>query len=158
MFVTNKAHLIADNAGRVSFVSRLGPRGLEALISAAAEMALADGQADAVEHRSLLAFMRQEKILASFGRSETIRRFTSEVQRASVQATNAGAVDDRGQRWLELTDRLRPLAGMATASTIMAAAVHVAAADGVVHPEEAALLRCLSIVLNLEPTGLGEQA
>jgi tellurite resistance protein len=146
------------NAIGVTFVSRPGPRALDAMIAVAAEMALADGRADVVEHRGLLSFMRQQKILVSVGRSETNRRFTSELQRATEQAACAEFLPDPSIRWQDLTDRLRPFAGMHAAGMIAAAAAHVAAADGVVHPEETALLRSLYGALELDPILAGHQA
>ena len=47
--------------------------------------------------------------------------------------------------------RLRPLAGMEAGRIVSAGAAYVAAADGVIHHGEIALLRCMRDALGVTP-------
>jgi tellurite resistance protein len=152
----------ADHEKRIdfAFTTRLGPRTRDAMIAAAAEMALADGQAEPAEHRGLLRFLKQHKMLLSLGRANTIERYSAEVCRVAERRSQGSQPDsqqpdsqqpDNEHRWQDLTNRLRPLAGMQSAHLVAAAAAFVAAADGVMHPGEIELLRSLRDALDLEP-------
>ena len=136
-----------------TLVSRPGPRTQDAVIAAAAEMALADGRAESIEHRSLLAFLKQNKMLQAFGRTATIERFAAEIDRATKRRlshpTSQDKPSDATDPWQDLTARLRPLAGMEAARMVAAAAAHVAAADGVVNTRETELLATMHATLGL---------
>jgi tellurite resistance protein len=128
-------------------VSRVGPRTRDAMIAAAAAMAMADGCATPAEHRGLVAFLKQNKMLFSLGRAETVERYTAELRRA---VGSLGEPLSSQDRWRDLNDRLRPIAGMEAAHLVAAAAACVAAADGVVQPGEMDLLRALRDALGLQ--------
>jgi tellurite resistance protein len=156
----NPPRLVDGQRNDFTFVPRPGPRTRDAMIAAAAAMALADGRADPAEHRGLLRFLKQNKMLLSLGRADTIERYLAEVGRATARQCSAqsggahspGAQQPTGEHlWQDLADRLRPLAGMQAAHLVAAAAAFVAAADGVVHPGEVELLRSLREALGLEP-------
>jgi tellurite resistance protein len=114
-------------------VERVGPRTVERLIAAAAWMAVADGRADPAEREELMAFIRQRGLLGVFGRQATLDRFARVLGRAEPPALAA----------------LRPLAGTAAARLVEAAALRVAAADGMIVPAELALLRRLREALGI---------
>jgi tellurite resistance protein len=137
-----------------TFVTRPGPRTQEAVITAAAAMALADGRAEPVEHRSLLAFLKQHKMLQAFGRAATLERFAAEIERATASRTVTPLPNQQpaATAWPDLTARLRPLAGMEAARMVAAAAAHVAAADGTVNRREIELLDTVRATLGLNPT------
>ena len=127
----------------------------DAMIAAAAEMALADGRADPVEHRGLLTFLKKNNMLFLLGRTETTERYTAEIDRVTErQAASSPHQTGSENRWQDLTVRLRPIAGMDAAGLIAAAAAYVAAADGVVHTGEIELLRSLRDVLGLEDASI----
>src|SRR3954454_11189765 len=107
--------------------TRPGPRTVDSLITAAAEMALADGKADPVEQQGLLAFLRQYDMLAGLGRRATTDRFAAALD--AVAARRAAGEHDVP----DLADTLRPIAGSQTARLVARAAAHVAAADGTLH-------------------------
>ena len=136
-----------------TLISRPGPRMQDAVIAAAAEMALADGQAEPAEHRSLLAFLKQHEMLAAFGRTATILRFAAEIDRAAKRhaagVASSEGESEAGDRWQDLTARLRPLAGMEAARVVAAAAAHVARADGQVNMREIELLDTVYATLGL---------
>jgi tellurite resistance protein len=127
--------------------ARPGPRTLDSLITVAAEMALADGEAQPVEHLGLLAFLRQDDMLARLGRRATLDRFAAALD--DVAARRAAGAHDVPQ----LAEILRPVAGTHAARLVARAAAHVAAADGTLHPRELALLRSLHAALGLTRTG-----
>jgi tellurite resistance protein len=134
-----------------TFVSRLGPRTRDAMIAAAAEMALADGRAEPAEHRGLLMFLKKNNLLFLLGRTETTKRYTAEIGRATERhAASSPHPTSSEDRWHDLTARVRPIAGMESARLVAAAAACVAAADGVVHAGELELLRSLRDVLGLD--------
>jgi len=126
---------------------RPGPKAVDGLITAAAEMALADGKADPVEQQGLLAFLRQYDMLAGLGRRATTDRFAAALN-AIVARRAAG-----GHQAPDLTETLRPVAGLQAARLVVRAAAHVAAADGMLHPRELALLRTLHAALGLTQAG-----
>lgn len=132
-------------------VSRIGPRTRDAMIAAAAAMAMADGCAAPAEHRGLLKFLKQNKMLFSLGRAETVERYAAELRRG---VGSLGEPLSSQDRWRLLNDRLRPIAGMEAAHLVAAAAACVAAADGVVQPGEMDLLRALRDTLGLQQTAI----
>ncbi len=145
--------------GGVTVLSRPGPRIQGAIIAAAAEMALADGRADPVERRGLLAFLKHNRMLLSFGRTATLSRFAAEIDRATQHsAKSLHGQADSARPWQDLTDRLRPLAGTEAARLVADAAAHVAAADGVVDARETELLRLLRATLGLTRATEGADA
>ena len=152
--------MVSENpiAGRrpdFTCVSRVGPRTRDAMIAAAAEMALADGRAEPAEQRGLLMFLKKNNLLFLLGRSETTQRYTAEIGRAAERhAACSPYPTSSGNRWQHLTVRLRPIAGMESASLVAAAAAYVAAADGVVHAGEIELLRSLRDALGLDDASI----
>jgi tellurite resistance protein len=135
-------------------VSRPGPRTCDAVIAAAAAMAMADGQAEPAEYRGLLMFLKQNNILMRLGRAATIERYAAEIGRVTARGASPAAPPERANgaiEWHDLTVTLRSLAGMEAARLVAAAAAYVAAADGVVHPGEIQLLRLLRETLGLAP-------
>ncbi len=123
--------------GGFQLIERPGPRAVDGMIAAAAGMALADGRVEATEFRSLLEFLRRNDLLIVLGRRFAVRQFAAEVARAAACANPRA----------ELADRLRPLAGLASARLVAAVAAHVAAADGDVQPQEVALLQSVRATL-----------
>lgn len=126
-----------------SVSARPGPRAFDSLIAAAAEMALADGEAQPAEHLALLAFLRQHDMLATLGRRATLDRFAAALD--TVAARHAAGEPDAP----DLAGMLRPVAGTQAARLVARAAAHVAAADGALHPRELALLHSLHAALGL---------
>jgi tellurite resistance protein len=110
-----------------AFIVSPGRPTLKGLAEAAALMARADGRIDDVERRSFLRFLRRHGLLEAFGRRVATQAYTDELNRA-VPATDA----------LMGLERLR---GLPAAPLAAAAAASIAAADGLAHPAEIALLR-----------------
>jgi tellurite resistance protein len=123
------------------------PAMLSAIARASALMAQVDGQAEAVERQSFLRFLRSRDLLHRFGRT------------ASSAAYQAAL--DSGMTAEDILEQLSPYAAQHegqhagqhgaqhAASLVAAAAAHVAAADGLAHPAEIALLQRFRAVLGL---------
>jgi tellurite resistance protein len=135
---------------RFGYVAQPGPRIMECMIVAAAEMALADGRAQPVEYRGLLSFLKRTNIRVAFSRGTVLERFSTEISRIAIRERFAAAHQE--VEWQDLTDRLRPLAGMETARLIAGAAAHVAEADGILHPREIDLLNAMRNILEIAAT------
>lgn len=116
---------------------------LDAIIDAAALIAAADGSVTLEERRSLLAFLREREVLGRHGRSAVLQRFE-----AAVAALESHKLDDL----CAAAERLERLAGTTSAMLAAAAAARVAAADGVVWPQEAALLSVVRSRLGVRPS------
>jgi tellurite resistance protein len=67
------------NRNDFTVVSRLGPRTRDATVAAAANMALADGRVEPVEHRGLLTFLKQQDMLLAFGRADIMQRYVTNI-------------------------------------------------------------------------------
>ncbi len=120
-------------------VERVGPRTLDGVIAASTHMAAADGQADPEERRELMAFLRQRGLIGQHGRQATLERISRAIGRAALTPEET------------VLATVRPLAGTAGARLVEAAALRVAAADGVIVPAELALLRRLRAALDIAP-------
>jgi tellurite resistance protein len=97
-------------------------------------------------------FLRQNKMLICWAAPRPSSAYTAEVGRVTARRASAAASPRRtgdANHWQDLTERLRPLAGMEAARLVAAAAAYVAAANGVVHPGEIELLRALRETLGL---------
>jgi len=136
----------SDTTNSFGFVAQPGPRIMDCMIAAAAEMALADGRAQAVEYRGLLNFLKRTNLRVSYSRSAVLERFATEIDRIAVRDAFVAEPD-----WQDMANKLRPVAGMETARLVAAAAAYVAEADGVIHPREIDLLRTLRETLEGAP-------
>ena len=120
----------------VVVVQRTGPRTLDGIIAAAAAVAIADGVEQADERRSLLQFLRSNGLMGVFGRGKTLALFRGEID---------AAMCDRK----DISIRMHHPVGTQGARLIAAAALSVAVADGIIVPEEHAVLRRLHASLGL---------
>jgi tellurite resistance protein len=109
---------------------------LQALVTAAAFVALADGQADAVEREELINFVDRQGFVPSISRDEIGRAFDNRVRQLEER--------DRAET---VAQALRPLAGLPLASIVIRTARQVAAADWYLHPGEARALKLIGLVL-----------
>jgi tellurite resistance protein len=129
---------------------------LDAVVTAAALVARADGWIDAVERSELLNFLNRHGLLSAFTRAEVLDFFERRVHQLEGDSGAAVAVGS-----------LRRLAGRSLARLVVDAGEHVAAADGHLHPREAHILLLIRIALtrpslspleNSPDSGLGVDA
>lgn len=122
----------------VVVVQRTGPRTLDGIVAAAAAVAISDGAEQADELRSLLQFLRNNGLMGVLGRGKTLARFQNEINAAKHDPS-------------DISTRMRHVVGMQGARLVAAAALSVAVADGIIVPEEHAVLRRLHACLGLSP-------
>jgi tellurite resistance protein len=120
----------------VTFVVSTGRPSLIGMAEAAALMARADGQIEDVERRGFLRFLRRHGLLQVFGRLAATQAYNAEL----IRATPAADALSRLERWR----------GQPTARLAATAAASTAAADGLAHPAEIALLRQMRARLGLD--------
>jgi tellurium resistance protein TerD len=110
----------------------------DAIITAAAMVARADGWIDPVERSQLLVFLNRNGFLAVFTREEVLDAFE---ERTRQLAERCGAEVAVGG--------LRRLAGRSLARLVVDAGTHVAAADCRLHPGELHTVALIRIALGM---------
>lgn len=113
---------------------------VQAIATAAAIMACADGHVARDERRTLVKFLRHHGILARYGRAVPLATFDAVVNR-----TCHTGLDDA----CHVADDLRAAAGSHAAPLAAHAAALVALADGVTWPQELAMLEVIKDRLGL---------
>ncbi|MEA2782567.1 MAG: tellurite resistance protein TerB [Rhodospirillaceae bacterium] len=109
---------------------------LEAVITAAALVARADGWVDDQELSHLLDFIRREGLLSSFDRGSILRGFDDRLRQIEGAGGAAAVVES-----------FRSVAGWSRASLVVDAAECVAVADGYIHPGELQALTLIRLAL-----------
>jgi tellurite resistance protein len=113
---------------------------VNALITAGALVAVADGCLDAAERDRALDYIEERKFAPTTSREQIAERFEACARR--LQSTDfAGLV----------LDALRPVPGLGLALDIVAIAEAVAEADGTVHPSEIKTIALLKLVTTALP-------
>jgi tellurite resistance protein len=105
---------------------------LDAVVSAAALVARADGKADAVERAQTAYFLARNERLATVTPTDILDAFDHRLRHLQERSGIETAVDG-----------LRRIAGHAPVRLIIDAAEHIAAADGHLHPGEMHALRSI---------------
>lgn len=113
---------------------------LDAVVTAAAVVARADGRITPVERGLLLDFMDRNGFLSVFTCSEILDAFERRVRQFDERGGAEEAVDDLGR-----------LAGRSPARLVIAAGKRVAAADGHLHPRELHILQRIRRALAAPP-------
>jgi tellurite resistance protein len=114
---------------------------VQAIATAAAIIACADGCTTREERRSLLRFLRYHGVLARHTRAECLAMFDGALDEIS-------ALDL--QELCDAADCLRPVAGTPGAHLVALAAAHTALADGITWPQEIALLQVIRNRIGLD--------
>ena len=109
---------------------------MEALVTACALVAHADGWVDGMERDQLLGFIRRRGLLVRIAPHEILDAFDIRVRRLHEPDGPRSAIA-----------ALRPLAGWSRAALVVSAAESVAAADGTIHPGELRALRFVRAAL-----------
>jgi tellurite resistance protein len=114
---------------------------LDAVLTAAALIARADGWIQPAERRQLLDFVDRRKLLPAMSAGEMIEVFARRVRKVREPGGPGAALR-----------RLARHAGRVPARLVLDAAEEVAAADGRLDPREDHLLRMLRIALTASPS------
>lgn len=109
---------------------------MQALVTAGALVALADGRSDDVERDELVAFIDQREFVPAFSRSNIAKAFNDRVRQ----------LDDQYSPNL-IIEALRPLAGLSLASIVIRTAQRVAAADRKIHPGELRAIKLIRLIM-----------
>ena len=113
---------------------------LQALVTAGALVALADGELAPVERGELLSFIDRQGFVPTISQRDAAAAFDNRVRQ----------LEDRYGANVIL-ETLRPLAGLSLASVVMRTAERVAAADRKIHRGEQRALQVLRLVLKTLP-------
>jgi tellurite resistance protein len=113
---------------------------VNALITAGALVAVADGRLDEAERDRALEYIEERRFAPRTSRGQIAERF--EACAGRLQSTDfAGLV----------LDALRPVPGLGLALDVVAIAEAVAVADGTVHPSEAKTIALLKLITTARP-------
>jgi tellurite resistance protein len=124
-------HYLADHDQRV----------LQALVTAGALVALADGKVDASERDELVEFVDRQGFVPTISRHRIAEAFDNRVQQLK---------DRDGAR--VIVETFRPLAGLSMASVVIRTAERVAAADRQIHPGELRALKLIRLMMMALPS------
>jgi tellurite resistance protein len=125
-----KSALVAE------YLEQQDEEAMQALVTAGAFMALADGQVQLVERDELLNFVDSQGLVSPTSRCEIGEIFDSRVR----QFESARSFD-------AVAGALRPLAGSPLGSAVVRSAERIAAADRDLHPSEVDALRFIRRIL-----------
>jgi tellurite resistance protein len=116
-------------------------RVMQALVTAGALVALADGRVDAIERDELVDFIDRQGFIPTISRHCIGKAF-----------------DDRGRHLVSrdgakvIVESFRPLAGLSLASVVIRTAERVAAADRKIHPGELRALKLIRLIMMALPS------
>lgn len=113
---------------------------MQALVTAGALVALADGQLETVERDELVDFIHRQGFVPTISQDRIAEAFDSRVQQ----------IEDRDAANVTV-EALRPLAGLSLASVVVRTAERVAAADRKIHPGELQALKLIRLVMMAFP-------
>jgi tellurite resistance protein len=129
-------YLSMTQAGLAAYMHDRADELFDAIITATAMVARADGWIDPVERSHLLGFLSRNGLLAVFTREEVLDAFEDRTRQLAERCGAEVAIDG-----------LRRLAGRSLARLVVDAGTHVAAADGRLHPDELHALALIRIAL-----------
>jgi tellurite resistance protein len=135
---TRNRAAITYNEMMAVYMDDLDDELLDAVVTAAALVALADGCIEPVERSQLLDFLNRNGFMSAFTRVEILDFFEHRIRQLNGKNGAQSAIDSLGR-----------LAGRSTARLVVDAGEHVAVADGHLHPRELQVLQFIRIALTL---------
>jgi tellurite resistance protein len=134
-------------ASRPTVIVRPSHATVQAMATACAMIACADGNVADKERRSFLRFLHHHGILERHGRARCLAAFNKALGEASLLDLD---------EICEAADQFSAVAGTHAAPLVAHAAAHVALADGITWPQEIALLEVIRNRIGLGyPPGWG---
>jgi tellurite resistance protein TerB len=109
---------------------------MQALVTAGALVALADGRVEAVERDELLNYIDRQDLLPTISQLDIAEAFDNRVR----QLQDRDSAD-------AIMESFRPLAGLSLASIVVRTAERVAAADRQIHPGELRALKLIRLIM-----------
>ena len=119
---------------------------MQALVTAGAFVALADGYVKDVERRELLSYLQRQDLVPTIAQREIIEAFDNRVRE----------IEDRGSANV-IVDAFRPLVGRSPSSFLLRVAERVAAADGYLDANELQSIEIVRLIVT-NPPGNGSQS
>lgn len=113
---------------------------MQALVTAGALVALADGRVEAAERDEFVSFVDGQGFVPTISRQEIAEAFGKRVRQLE---------DRRGVS--VIVENFRPLAGLSLASVVVRTAERVAAADSKIHPAELQAIQLIRSVMKTLP-------
>jgi tellurite resistance protein TerB len=113
---------------------------MQALVTAGALVALADGRVETIERDELVNFIDRQGLVPTFSRPEIAKAFDDRVRQ--LEERDSADV---------IVATFRPLAGLSLASVMVRTAERVAAADRQIHPSELQALKLIRLLLTNLP-------
>ena len=109
---------------------------MQALVTAGAFVALADGRVEKVERDELVNFIDRQQFVPTIPRTEIAEIFDQRVRQ----------LEDRNSAEV-IIEKLRPLAGLSLGPTVIRTAERVAGADRQIHPGELQALALIRLIM-----------
>jgi tellurite resistance protein len=109
---------------------------MQALVTAGALVALADGRVEAVERDELVNYIDRQEFLPTLSQHEIAEAFDNRVRQLGDRDTANVIVQ-----------AFQPLAGLSLASVVVRTAERVAAADRQIHPGELRALKLIRLIM-----------
>ena len=109
---------------------------MQALVTAGAFVALADGRVEKVERDELVNFIDRQQFVPTIPRTEIAEIFDQRVRQ----------LEDRNSAEV-IIENLRPLAGLSLGSIVLRTAERVAGADRQIHPGELQALELIRLIM-----------
>jgi tellurite resistance protein TerB len=113
---------------------------MQALVTAGAMVAIADGRLEQVERNELVDFIDRRGFVPAFSPNETAKAFDDRVRQ--LKDRNSPNV---------ILEALRPLAGRSLSSILIRTAERVAAADQKIHPAELRAIKLIRLIMRSLP-------
>src|SRR5262249_25255526 len=114
---------------------------MQALVTAGAFVALADGHVEDVERHELLSYVEGHDLVPTIARQEIVEAFENRVRE----------IEDRGSANV-IVDAFRPVVGRSPPLFLVRVAERVAAADGYLHPNELQSIELVRLVVTNRPS------
>jgi tellurite resistance protein len=109
---------------------------MQALVTAGAFVALADGRVKDVERDELLSYVEAQDLVPSIGQQEIVDAFDNRLRE----------IEDRGSANV-IVDAFRPVVGRSPPLFFVRVAERVAAADGYLHPKELQSIELVRLIV-----------
>jgi tellurite resistance protein TerB len=113
---------------------------MQALVTAGALVALADGQMEPVERHELVNFVHRQGFVPTISQDRIAEAFDNRLRQ----------IEDR-DAVIVTAEALRPLAGLSLASVVVRTAERVAAANQKIHPGELQALKLIRLIMMTFP-------
>jgi tellurite resistance protein len=131
---TTTAELVAD------YLDQRDEEVMQALVTAGAFVAFADGRVEAIE-RDELVYIHRQRLVPTISQRDIAEAFDNRVRQ----------LEDRDSASV-MVETFRPLAGLSLSSVVVSTAERVAAADRHMHPNELQAMKLICLIMTNLPT------